>query len=426
MTERRLVQSIHTREVIPTGLAGDENCYLLAMTGDQIEVLSNLMNYAHRRINWCDEVIDSARYYLPGDADWNDLQALVDDLEYRLMDTCSLQELIDAITALCTCLPSVQQLQPGPLSSGTLQDGLDDGSITYQEPVVDLESDEDACASAQTLWHMVNEYITEVAIPVSTWTFELLMPVAIAYLRSIGVVVEVLLWLGLTIEFVQETISALFDTNGTATVNWMLVAKQELVCAFYNFFKSGSAMDWAVVTDLINAADIPIQVKPFLKAAFRTLRRTAQLFNGTSWALLRIEAGYCDACGQPAGCFDFCDPDWTIDENYAILDPETCTITMTGAVSNYVGAWRALSGFGLASVKIDFDPPDLAPPAFYAAIVRVEDVDHNAQAFYLETSDNTRQEITLDFTLADPVLLEIRTIAGTSTVVYDVCITETP
>jgi hypothetical protein len=167
-------------------------------------------------------------------------------------------------------------------------------------------------------------------------------------------------------------------------------------------------------------------VKPFLKAAFRTLRRTAQLFNGTSWALLRIEAGYCDACGQPAGCFDFCDPDWTIDPNYATLDPETCAITMQGANSNYVGAWRALSGFGLASVKIDFDPPDLAPPAFYAAIVRVEDVDHNAQAFYLETSDNTRQEITLDFTLADPVLLEIRTIAGTSTVVYDVCITETP
>jgi hypothetical protein len=425
MSERRIVKRDHVREMLQTASLDDGTCVLLAMTIDQVEILRVVARYASRRINWVDKDIDSHRYYLPDDADWDDIQALVDDMEHRLMDTCSLQELIDAIEGLCTCLPMAQRMLPGPLSSTALQDGLDDGSITYQEPVPDLESDEDACASAQTLYYMVYEYISEIAIPVANWSFELVVPVALAYLASIGVVIKVLMWLGLTMEFVQETISAIFDVNGEATLNWLLAAKDELICAFYNYFKTGSAVDWAEVTSLVNAGDAPITVKPFLKTAYRLLRKTAQLFHGTAWALLRLQEGACDACDQPAGCYDFCDPDWTIVPEYATLDEEGCFITMQGAVTNYVGAYRTISGIGLATVTLDLNPPDYAPPAFNCLIVRLWDVDDNFESQTIEVTDNGRQEVVLVFTLADPTLLEIRTVAGTATVIYDVCVEET-
>jgi len=425
MTERRLVQSIHTREVIPTSLASDDSCYLIALTGDQIEILSNLMNYAHRRINWCDEVADAAHYYLPDDSAWNELQALVDDLEYRLMDTCSLQELIDAIEGLCDCLPTATRQLPGPLSSGALEDGLGDGSIVYPEPETEIESDENACASAQTLWYMLFEYITEVAIPVSDWSFELIVPLMLGYFASIGVVVKVLFQLGLTIEFLQESLSIFVTNSGESTLNFLTASKQELVCAFYNYFKSGSATDWAEVDSIIEAGDAPSGVKPWLKLGFRLLRATAQIFNATAWAVLRIEPGYCDECGQPSGCFDFCDPDWTIDPNYATLDPEACTITMQGELGNPVGAYRTIADIALAKVTVDLDPPNYAPPDFYALVVRLWDSESNFESQTIEVSDNGRQEVELLFTLEDPTLLEVRSVAGTHTVVYDVCVRET-
>jgi hypothetical protein len=317
-----------------------------------------------------------------------------------------------------------QQLLPGPLSSGALQDGLDDGSIVFPEPTTDLESDEDACASAQTLWYMNYEYISEIAIPLADASFELVVPAVLGLIATWGIAIAALLWYGITIETIQEMLQAGMDSNGTATLNWLTSAKQELVCAIYNFFKSGNAVDWAAVDALIDAGDAPALTKFFLKRSFRWLRRTAQLFHGTAWAILRVEAGYCDTCGQPSGCYDFCDVDWTIVPEYGILDPVLCTLTIQGAVTNYVAAYRSISGIGLATVTLDLNPPDLAPPNFNCLIVRLWDVDDNFESQTIEVTDNGRQEVVLVFTLADPTLLEVRTVAGTATVIYDVCVEE--
>jgi hypothetical protein len=88
MSEREIAHFAHKRELIPTSLAGSDTCRSLLVTDDQIEIMSNLMPYAHDRKSWNDETIDSEMYYLPSDDDWDELEAVIDDLEFRLMDTC--------------------------------------------------------------------------------------------------------------------------------------------------------------------------------------------------------------------------------------------------------------------------------------------------------------------------------------------------
>jgi hypothetical protein len=65
------------------------------VTDDQIEVLRTLVNYAHQRRSWNDETIGADRYYLPSDEDWDVLEAVVADLEDKLMSQCDFVTLDD-------------------------------------------------------------------------------------------------------------------------------------------------------------------------------------------------------------------------------------------------------------------------------------------------------------------------------------------
>jgi len=96
MSEREIAYRKYKREYIPTTMAEDDTCYLLTLTGDQIEILSNILNYAHDRKTWNDGVVDSERYYMPSGEDFDVLQEIVDDLEYRLMSKCDYVTMDDA------------------------------------------------------------------------------------------------------------------------------------------------------------------------------------------------------------------------------------------------------------------------------------------------------------------------------------------
>jgi len=96
MSERELRYFKYGREYIPTSMASDDTCYLLTLTGDQIEILSNILNYAHNRVAWIDEVYGADRYYMPDDETWDTIEEIVDDLEYRLMSKCDYVTLDDA------------------------------------------------------------------------------------------------------------------------------------------------------------------------------------------------------------------------------------------------------------------------------------------------------------------------------------------
>jgi len=53
-------------------------------SGAQVEILRNLMQYARQRDGWVSEY-ESSTYLMPDDADWNDIDSIIADLEKKLM-----------------------------------------------------------------------------------------------------------------------------------------------------------------------------------------------------------------------------------------------------------------------------------------------------------------------------------------------------
>lgn len=382
MTERRLVQSIHTREIIPTGLAGDGACYLLAMTGDQIEILSNLMNYAHRRINWCDEVADAAHYYLPDDSAWNDIQALVDDLEYRLMDVCELADLVAALECICTATGNLNLNQQINNLGGTLPESITQYLPYGPVPVpAEPQVDETACALAQLTWQAMYEQVTEIILPFVRTGFEgaLAAIVAIIAVCTGGVsliIAEIIVATGfLTL---MEGAYASAEKNIT---NWLFSAKSEIICAAYFGWLTGGQQGAAdAVQAFIEAAtEISTLDQEAAKLALVLALPIARvaLANNSQWAQDNTEEGACDDCEEPETCLDFNDPDWVVTEEagYAIVDagilkmiePPVGLVHMADRIWNLPGdAFDVyLAGKGALNeehypVQVDFDFHDAA------------------------------------------------------------------
>lgn len=354
MSERRIVSFYQTRVIFPVDkLTNDPACLLVAMTQDQVEICRTALGYAHRIINWCDEVIDASSYYLPDAETWDSIEALVDDLEDRLMDTCDLSTLCETLQCVCSSLNSVNSTQAGFLGGTTLVDAISNGHISYEgeEPDLSMVPDEPACRDAQTLWFMVYEYVNEVAIPLADASFDMIIYSAIGFLAGIAGVAEWLLKFGWTVEGIQEAAQALLKSNGASLVDWLLADKQTLICLFYDWF-TGSA-SWDDIVAEIDGGDLPTLCKPFIKTAFHWLAPMAQKISEQSWAQDRVQSGYCTVCELPETCSDFADEEWTITPDIAELQG-----TMLHIISPGVGlpqvAGRSYSGFDSEDYTVSF------------------------------------------------------------------------
>jgi len=141
MSEREIAYRKYKREYIPTTMASDDTCYLLTLTGDQIEILSNILNYAHDRKTWNDGIVDSERYYMPSDEDFDVLQEIVDDLEFRLMSKCDYVTLDDANERLGIgndAPEATLDVQGDPIAILRDGDGNEHFSLSEQEALLDV------------------------------------------------------------------------------------------------------------------------------------------------------------------------------------------------------------------------------------------------------------------------------------------------
>jgi len=377
---RRLVQSIHTREVIPVAMAGDSACYLLVVTGDQIEILSNLLNYAHRKINWCDEVVDAAHYYLPDDADWDDIEAVVDDLECRLMSECKLTELVTALECICAASTVLSQNQQQTGFGGTLPEEITQYLPYAPVPVpTDPQVDEDACALAQLTWQAMYEQITEVILPYVRTGFEgaLAAIVALIAVATGGIsliVAEIIVGTGFLV-----LIEGAYSSAEKNITNWLFSAKDEIICAAYFGWLTGGQQGAADAVEqfIADATEISLLDKEAAKIALALALPTARIAWAaqSQWALDNVTPGACDECEEPTTCLDFCEEGWVVTEEpgYAIVDncilkmvePPVGLQEMAGRVWDIVGDSFDvyLAGKGALNeehyaVQVDFDFQD--------------------------------------------------------------------
>ena len=83
------------RETYRLAEINDSQCKLLIVSDDQLEIMRRAMKSVRKRSNWVDQE-DADGYLTPDDEDWDDISALVDDLEYKLMSICDYVTLDDA------------------------------------------------------------------------------------------------------------------------------------------------------------------------------------------------------------------------------------------------------------------------------------------------------------------------------------------
>lgn len=83
---------------------------LICLSGAEIELLRNLTQYLHRQDSFV--ATYNAGYYLTPDQEaWDDLQAIVADLEEKLMGCTEIEALLEAIEARLTPTVTTQSLQ---------------------------------------------------------------------------------------------------------------------------------------------------------------------------------------------------------------------------------------------------------------------------------------------------------------------------
>jgi len=274
---------------------------LLCLTGAQQELLRNLTQYLHRRSTFVSEYHDG--FYLgPDNDDWDELQAIVAELEETLMGCQEFTDLLESVLA-CVCQSAALQQHDAYLGPGT-QEAIDkymtDGGLQVEDTYGGtVPADGERCAIAQLTFATAYEFLTEYTAPLSSALVAIVLPAAMAALATmigatvIGIPVATLI-LVLTGLIELWTLGALENVK-----NEYEAYKEELVCALYR----GLDTDYMTAQNNAVAVIAEMNIGPTDKVLLHTMvapwliqlaKRAYD--NGTAWALANVEAGYCDEC----------------------------------------------------------------------------------------------------------------------------------
>lgn len=308
-TEWRRKTYYKPRVLISTGRVLDPQYddALLCITGPQLEMLRNLTQYLRRRSTFAES--ESASGYLsPDTADWDTIQAIVSDLEEKLMGCEEFTQLFtDMLTQLqCVCSTIRDVANTNPSLAPLVEDYINDGTLIPSDTYgPDTELAAARCAVAQLVYEQAWDIITIYLQPFQETSADVMLGIILGALVvtvglgpiAIPAGVIIALALGLADMMVEGSLS---------TIRSAIIAnKDELICAVYQGLQTDYASaqaDARVILDGIGSftyADKVIIGQLFAPWAI-WLSATAY-DNATQWATSRVEAGACDDCDEAAG-----------------------------------------------------------------------------------------------------------------------------
>jgi len=430
MSDRRLVKRDHVRELMYVDHLDDPSCKLIAVTDDQLEILRVCVRYASRRINWNDQDVGTSYYYLPDDATWDSICDLVADLEVRLMETCDVGLLIGALEdLLCIC---------DQLVNLNTQVALDVG-VQGALPIIDDQAPSDGdralidgtglpgsalelCELANSIWGWGTEVITEQLLPLGGELSDKLAMLITATEAFVILTGGIGLVPGTAVIAFTAFVKWLADGAIANVNNWINGSGQEAVCALYSGFVSGG---WesarANLKEMIDneaqlAGGDKLMLKWFLTEAFVLKAVQYSIDN----AIIDPDDYFtysCDDCEPAEGCITFDDASWFL-TGIASLQGDG-SIIISGNTGQ-VAAYRLFDEETEGIFWFDYNPPDLAPPAFNAFSWRTLLTANPVDSDDVSTADNGRQW-SLGSTVLEADTFEIRAVTGTVVRIYKVC-----
>lgn len=275
---------------------------LICVTGAHFELLRNAVQYLRRRSTFVSEYHDGY-YVAPSNAEWDELSAIVANLEEVLMGCTDITALLEAIRD-CVCA-TADAIAGVPLTSPALtpiiEDYLDDGALIPSDTYAgDTVIDAKRCALAQLAFWQAWDLLTETIQPLGENTIDILLPAAMVALATMVGTPILGIPTGIFLALFWNIMEVWVDGEIAALQNAVWASMDELVCAVY----FGLAVDYrtAEAEAVLVIAEIPGLSpidKIILHALFApwALALVAKAYdNNTDWALAHVEAGACDDC----------------------------------------------------------------------------------------------------------------------------------
>jgi len=313
---------------------------LICLTGAQVEMLRNIVQYFHRRSTFA-QGYENDYYLAPNNEDWVTIETIVADLEGKLMSEC-IETLVNAIeeqTAVldammqCVCAISASQ---GDLAARLpdLTGYEDEGLLNYQDesetrgaPAAP-STDEEKCELAQSMYYYIFDVYTEDLLPFANSTADTLTAAIVAtstFLLLGG-------FLGMPISIVAWVVSAVIawavDGSIANFTSWLLAIKDEYICELYNAYPDYDAAHDAVVSLIDEQESLSFLDKAIAKTIMAspwhmTWTALDQQTNGT-WDIFFV-SGQCDDCEPPDLQCTYLEPCDINDWDNNVPDAVVCT-----------------------------------------------------------------------------------------------------
>lgn len=275
---------------------------LLCITGAQLEMLRNLMQYLHRRSTFADDYATN-HYLAPTNAEWDTIQAIVADLEETLMGCEELMAVFqDMLTQLqCVCDKAEQPPTDGGSVQPIVDIGLDDGTLIENDPYgPETEIEARRCAVAQLTYWQAWEWLTEIIQPLQENSMDIVVPAVLLLITGMVGAGPLAIPAGAILVMVGLLFDIWVDGSLADVQNSLLAHREELICAVYNGltydYTAAAARAADVIAEMseLSALDRVVMRAMFTPWAMKlaSLAHTA----GTDWAVANVQAGACDDC----------------------------------------------------------------------------------------------------------------------------------
>jgi len=265
-------------------------------------MLRNLTQYLKRRSTFADNY-QKDYYYAPTEAEWDDISAIVAELEETLMGCEELMQtfadMLAAMQCVCNDATEVPGLMPnmGPIVTYYIENNvMVPGDVHAGDTVVEG----DRCAVAQLVFWQAWGWLTEWIQPFQETSADVLMPLAMAAIATAVGAPILAVPAALIYALVWALLEIWVDGSLQAVQNSLWAHKEELTCAVW----SGLAVDFAaakiaaqaVISDIegLSPTDIVVFRAMFAPWAFALAERAHD--NGTDWAIANVTPGACDDC----------------------------------------------------------------------------------------------------------------------------------
>ena len=275
---------------------------LICITGAELEMLRNLPQYLKRRSTFAESETD-AGYLSPSTADWDTIQAIVANLEEKLMGCEELMQVFtDMLTAMqCVCNKASSTALIGPEMGPVVDKYLEDGVMVPGDEHSALTVIEgERCAIAQLVYWQSWGWLTEWIQPAQDVSLAALMPAAMG---AIAVMVGAPL-LAVPAALIYGLIWALIEIWAEGSLedvsNKLWANKDELTCAVWaGLLVDARAAETAareVIEGIDGLSEIDKVVFRAMYAPWAIALAARAYDNETAWALANVTPGACDDC----------------------------------------------------------------------------------------------------------------------------------